>query len=453
MIPTDILMKYKEEIESIVDKGTVTYTKSIMDPITEYIVNTVDKTGVLNEGSLRRDGVKKRLSRFVNTVLESIKEEQEIYCKEKNFIQDFRNEDIDGKRQMWNSVNNYIKQHYSRVEINMEGYKQSFKTHDRDIVLSSIISEWEQALENKFNMTKKDALNSILSNKKDNALASDIKADKLMIDNTIAHCYDKVDNLEEILSVMGREQQSTVNEEKEAAIRYLPLINRNLHSLSSVDSLSLGNIINQVLPSEMVFLADKATENIFMKKFTEKQLIEFSSVDQQETFEKEAGKAIKMDKGPIIVSIDTSGSMSEEKERIAKGILFLLLELALKQKRQCFVISFSVSARYIELTNPKHWQSFEEFMRTSFVGGTDGEEMLGFAIEALQSKKYSMADVLIISDFDFSLPLPLTQRQIKVEKSKGTRFYGLKISKQGAPSYSDTYEEILDKMWQSNNKV
>ena len=48
----------------------------------------------------------------------------------------------------------------------------------------------------------------------------------------------------------------------------------------------------------------------------------------------------KQEKGPVIICIDTSGSMNGEPEDIAKSLsLFILLE-CIKEKRSCYIISF-----------------------------------------------------------------------------------------------------------------
>ena len=53
-----------------------------------------------------------------------------------------------------------------------------------------------------------------------------------------------------------------------------------------------------------------------------------------------------------------------------------------------------------------------------------------------------MADVLIISDFEFPIPQKQTQSKIEQNRVLGTRFYGLKIGRS-----SDRYDKILDRLW------
>ena len=105
-------------------------------------------------------------------------------------------------------------------------------------------------------------------------------------------------------------------------------------------------------------------------------------------------------------------------------------------------MSFSVRAKFLDLSLPRNWMRLNAFLEDRFTGGTDGEEMLNRSIEMLQSKSFAMADVLIISDFYFPLPIEPTKKKMLIEHNKGTQFYGLKID-----STDRQYDKILDKTW------
>ena len=151
----------------------------------------------------------------------------------------------------------------------------------------------------------------------------------------------------------------------------------------------------------------------------------------------------RLEMGPIIVSVDTSGSMMGKPEKIARSLLIQLLRLAKKQHRKCFVITFSVRAKALELTKPANWNRLKKVLEEGFSGCTDGEQMLAAALDALQTKDFCMADVLIISDFEFPLPIEKTCKRMETEHSKGTRYYGLQIGETKNP-----YNKVLDKIWQ-----
>ena len=99
-------------------------------------------------------------------------------------------------------------------------------------------------------------------------------------------------------------------------------------------------------------------------------------------------------------------------------------------------------AKALELTKPANWGLLKKFLEEGFCGGTDGEQMLAAALNALQTKKFRMADVLIISDFFFPLPIYKTRKLMETEHAKGTRYYGLQIGETKNP-----YDKVLDKIW------
>ena len=96
----------------------------------------------------------------------------------------------------------------------------------------------------------------------------------------------------------------------------------------------------------------------------------------------------------------------------------------------------------MDLSRPGSWSRLSRFLNNPFTGGTDGEEMIKNALRMLNTDNYSMADVLIISDFYFPNPIPKTRELMEIEHNKGTRFYGLQIE-----STVSGYDDVLDKIW------
>jgi uncharacterized protein with von Willebrand factor type A (vWA) domain len=104
------------------------------------------------------------------------------------------------------------------------------------------------------------------------------------------------------------------------------------------------------------------------------------------------------------------------------------------------------------VTHPKHWKKVASFLTEHFSGGTDGNQMLGYAIDALEEGVSEMADVLIVSDFEFDAPKDSIKKSIVKAQGQGTKFYGLRIGC-GArydSFYERSYEQLLDKMWVVN---
>ena len=142
----------------------------------------------------------------------------------------------------------------------------------------------------------------------------------------------------------------------------------------------------------------------------------------------------KEPKGPIIVCVDTSGSMQGTPENIAKTVTFALSKIAIEEERKCYLISFSTGIETLDLSDFSEGNSISKlvsFLRKSFNGGTDATPALKHSLEMLQKNAYKNADVLMISDFVMdTLPTDLVN-SIEEEKKKNTCFYSLVIGSSG----------------------
>ena len=102
---------------------------------------------------------------------------------------------------------------------------------------------------------------------------------------------------------------------------------------------------------------------------------------------------------------------------------------------------YSVRSKTLEISQYQHWAKVKDFMKKGFTGGTDGEMMFNDALKALDGQTYSMADVLVISDFCFPYPTFSTEKKIKEAQQKGTKFYGIRIGNE------KVYDKLFDKIW------
>lgn len=162
---------------------------------------------------------------------------------------------------------------------------------------------------------------------------------------------------------------------------------------------------------------------------------------QEKTTQRVCNKP-RLQMGPIIVAVDTSGSMKGKPERIANSLLMQLVRMAKQKKRKCYLITFSIMAKAIDLAHPANWHQLKDFLADVFSGGTNGEQMFGIALDVLKTETYNLADVLVISDFYFPKPIKKTMNRIREEQYRGVCFYGLQIDSENCK-----YDGILDRIW------
>lgn len=192
--------------------------------------------------------------------------------------------------------------------------------------------------------------------------------------------------------------------------------------------------ISSMLPIEAATLLNPATKPIFLKKFAEKKLTtydfrnQFGDIAKITTKEKQLQE--KEDrKGPIIICVDTSGSMHGTPEQVAKTICFALTKIALREKRKCYLISFSTKIHTTELSDFQNsLDKLIDFLGMSFNGGTNANPALEKSLEMLETNDYKKADVLMVSDFVMEALSKEVTDKIETAKANKTRFHSLTIS-------------------------
>lgn len=440
----DRLKKYGEAFDFYMESGKMPDDISADDALGAYMQNTIASNPFLPMSDpLWKEQLKGELLSFFHQLLDALAPARQQTLEEKSRISIFRHQSLDDKRRSWQRIFYHIKSTYSKEEVNIEGYTEQFKEHDAQTVLNALSDNWEKAAEGKLKAEERNVLSR--NNKRwENHIEEWGKQDYEERQDIAAMCIH-YKPLREILEIIGREQPARKDVKDDTVKKYLPLILSPQSTVTEVDHIKCGDDLRNMLPVETAIMSSPDTEILFYQRYATKQLQQVTSRPPSERVEKTEPRertTPRMEKGPIIVSIDTSGSMMGRPERIAKSLLLQLVNLALKQKRKCYVISFSVRSKHIELTRPEHWMSVRKFMENHFTGGTDGEEMLHNAFDALGTDNFGMADILIISDFFFPKPLPETMKRIEKERKLGTCFYGLQIGR-GACGY----ETILDKIW------
>ena len=208
-----------------------------------------------------------------------------------------------------------------------------------------------------------------------------------------------------------------------------------------VSGVTVSDEIPHALPAELALYVNKnpLINKIFKLKFAQHQLLSYEYIDyfgysknETETIEEiePDGNDSASKKGPMIICVDTSGSMMGEPERVAKTIAFALAQKSLEEDRPCYLISFSDNYEPLDLSsyfNTDGISNLVEFLQKGFYGGTDPEPALRGGIKLMNESKWERADLLMISDFEMgNLSLDL-ETIIEEQKKKNSRFFSLKI--------------------------
>jgi len=113
------------------------------------------------------------------------------------------------------------------------------------------------------------------------------------------------------------------------------------------------------------------------------------------------------EQGPIIVCLDTSGSMRGPRETVAKALALECMRGAHRQQRKCYLYAFSGPGEVneFELTlQPASLEKLLRFLENSFEGGTDVDAPLERSLEQLGREEWSQADIMMVTDGEIRPP-------------------------------------------------
>ncbi|EJK2116579.1 ATPase RavA stimulator ViaA [Vibrio navarrensis] len=203
--------------------------------------------------------------------------------------------------------------------------------------------------------------------------------------------------------------------------------------------------LNKLLPNETMFLAYPELEVVFYKHLADKRLMNYRVKGKSRTLRKVKAhkpdnQQVEIEKGPFVICVDASGSMSGFPEQSAKAMAYALMQIALAEERDCYVILFSTEQITYELTRQDGLREAADFLTYTFHGGTAFEPVLLKSIELMNDEKYRNADLVVLSDF--IAPRQSEEMLAKVEQLKlqQNRFHAVSLSKYGNPELMSMFD-------------
>ena len=258
-------------------------------------------------------------------------------------------------------------------------------------------------------------------------------------------------------------------------------IDRNFRR-EAVTGIALSGNPSEMLPSEAVLLRQRLAVNedgksypnmlrrLFLAKMAESKLqsYELSGWTDVPSIPKRdplyLNRLPSAPGGPIILCLDTSWSMSGNREALSKAVVLACVSEAHRQGRDCKVISFSTERQVMETgiitADSDGIRRLLEFLSHSFGGGTDVTGALKFAIAALDGESQEKstgpgrilanksfpdlsmeaADILLVTDGE--IPDPPVPREVmssieRLRDFKDVKIHGLLVGKKESKPLSD----------------
>ena len=202
-----------------------------------------------------------------------------------------------------------------------------------------------------------------------------------------------------------------------------------------MDGIERGDDVNRMLPSELALLCHPILKTLWHAKRAERLLLLYQhrgkrgrgqrnegALERKGSLNKQGHKGKSgLGRGPIIICLDTSGSMHGEPEHIAKAAVLEALKIAHREQRPCHLFAFSgpqeITCHQLDLRRGGLTELLK-FLQFSFHGGTDLPRAMNLALEKQTEEGWGKADILIVTDGRF----PLEKSTLKeIERYKNTR--------------------------------
>ena len=216
-------------------------------------------------------------------------------------------------------------------------------------------------------------------------------------------------------------------------------------SKSDISGITTGNDLNSLLPSEIAVLSDRRTQDIFYKNYAEKRLQVFASASSGE-------KKKRRQDGPVIICLDTSGSMHGEPAKVAKMLTVAVSIYAMRMKRKVLVIKYSDDC-YHEAFKKRRTDRLRlmKFLSWCGMGGNDENKMFRYLFKELlpNEEMFDSSDILCISDFGWCELDDDVKELISQAKSGGMKFYGLAVAEHLWMGFGpEESMKVMDSKWQ-----
>lgn len=225
---------------------------------------------------------------------------------------------------------------------------------------------------------------------------------------------------------------------------------RSLHAREEVVDLERGNDIARILPAQLAGLRHPGLRKLALLRIAEGTAIQYRLEGKE-----------PQGRGPIVVLLDRSGSMSGSPNQWASAVGVACMGIAAREHRPTTVIEFNgsvvqvthVAANGLALdvrvgrnagNRPIAGGFPAAMLRIAGAGaggGTDYDKALAVALDGLPNGlRDDRADLVFVTDGDAEIA-PDTLEVLKGQKAKGLRVYGLTVN---GGSVSDAVRAICD---------
>lgn len=222
-----------------------------------------------------------------------------------------------------------------------------------------------------------------------------------------------------------------------------------------IKGIRLSDRIERMLGSEAQQIRHPVLHKLWRARLAESRLLTYESeaVLLEELADSQArphataapSESEPLARGPMLVCIDTSGSMRGAPENVAKAVVIEALRVAHREQRACRLIAFGGAGEIVE-----HELGLDrdglvrllDFVAQGFDGGTDLQAPLERVIELVRESRWRSADLLLVSDGEFGCTAATLDALDRAKAELGLRVQGILVGDRETLGLLETCDDI-----------
>jgi uncharacterized protein with von Willebrand factor type A (vWA) domain len=217
----------------------------------------------------------------------------------------------------------------------------------------------------------------------------------------------------------------------------------------------LSGRLEGMLASEAVMLRHPLLKKLWRARQAEARLLAYDSEavlrdwrpDPQARASADVGppRPDARERGPIVLCLDTSGSMRGAPETLAKAVALEALTTAHRERRGCVLIAFGGAEEVTEHVldpSPAGLDALLALMGQTFDGGTDLQAPVERAIARVQEAGWHSADLLVVSDGEFGCVAATLAQLDDARDRLGLRVQGVLVGDRETLGLLDLCDDI-----------
>lgn len=212
----------------------------------------------------------------------------------------------------------------------------------------------------------------------------------------------------------------------------------------SITGAIFSDDITRAFPAEVALAGSKEGKALFALKYAQKNLLTKDFTANQ----KDLGK------GPIILYIDSSGSMAGEPELWSKAITFVIAEHARREKRSIHIYLFDTrveSAIHLKKENPSIKKLLDFVGMWSLGGGTSFNAVINHALFTASVEEN--ADILMITDGHAEVSDRVVNKLNAFKKEMGTQWNTICVKNQPPNICKKFSDEVFSVNFQNTDQT